>query len=130
MEKIVDLARGLGIDAGNMFQVGDRGPLDRLEGSEVPQQRALAGRADAGNLLQAGLADVLLALLPVRADREAMRLVAQPLHEIEHRVARLELERLAPGLKERLQPGIAVGPLGDGEQRNISEAERRERLLR
>ena len=45
----------------------------------MAQQRALAGRADAGDFLQAGLADVLLAPRAVRADRETVRLVAQPL---------------------------------------------------
>ena len=40
-----------------------------------------------------------------------MRLVAQPLNEVEHGVARLELERLAAGQEKGLRPGVAVGPL-------------------
>src|SRR4051794_15997855 len=113
-----------------MFQVGNRGALDRLQRAEVPQQRALAARADAGNFLQAGLPDVLLALLAMRADREAMRLVAQPLHEVEHRVAWLELDRLASRNEERLPPGIALRPLGDADERHIGDAHRGEHLPR
>ena len=42
----------------------------------MAQQRALAGRPDAGDLLQAGLADVAAAALAVGADGEPMRFVA------------------------------------------------------
>ena len=56
------------------------------------QQRAFARRSDAGDLLQAGLAHVARATRPVRADGETMGLIAQPLDEIEHRVARRQLE--------------------------------------
>ncbi len=61
----------------------------------MAQQRTFPCWSDAGDLLQSGLADVLLAFLAVRTDRETVRLVAQPLHEIQHRIARLELDRLA-----------------------------------
>ncbi len=64
----------------------------------------------------------------VRADREAVRLVAQPLHEIQHGVARLQLERLARGHEEGLAAGIALRPLGDGDDGNVGDAERGERL--
>ena len=130
VEKVVDLAGGLGADAGHLGKIGQRGALDRLERSEMMEQRPLAGRADAGDFLQPGLADVAPAPDAVRSDRETMRLVALPLHEIEHGIARLELERLAARHEEGLQPGIAVRPLGDGEERQIGDAERRERLLR
>src|SRR6266850_6373289 len=95
VEKLENLARAFGADAGNLAEVGDRGPLDFLQGSEMMQQGAFARRSDAGNFLQTRLADVLLAQLAVRADHKAMRLVAQPLDEIQHGVARLKLERLA-----------------------------------
>src|SRR5215472_1923750 len=100
MEEVIDPAGGFRTDAGNLLQVGNRCPLDRLEGAEVPQQRAFAGRADAGDFLEASFAQVAPAPLPVRADRKAMRLIAQPLDEIEHWIARPELERLAPGHEE------------------------------
>src|SRR6187455_538417 len=130
MKEIIDLAGGFFVDAGNVFKVRHRRPLDRLQGAEVAEQRAFAHRADAGDLLQAGLADVLLALLAVRADGEAMRLVAQPLHEIEHRVARLELDRLASRNEEGLAPGIALRPLGNADQRHAADAEFGERFTR
>ena len=57
-------------------------------------------------------------------DGEAMRFVAQPLHEIEHRIAGLELEWLSPRHEEGLQPGITVGPLGNRHQRYVGDAER------
>ena len=59
-----------------------------------------------------------------------MRLVAQPLHEIEHGIARLQFERLAAGREEGLAAGVALRPLGDGDQRHVGEAERGERRLR
>src|ERR1700761_7528323 len=71
-----NLAGAFGADARNLAEVGDRGPLDLLQRSEMVQQGPLGGRADAGDFLQAGFADVLLAQLAVRADHEAMGLVA------------------------------------------------------
>src|SRR6516164_2806595 len=109
VEEVVDLARGLGADPGHLGEIGQRRALDRLERPEMVEQRAFAGRADAGDFLQSRLADVAAAPDPVRADGETMRLVAQPLDEIEHGIARLELERLASGQKEGLHPGVAVG---------------------
>src|SRR5881409_1395863 len=85
VKKVVNFSCGLGAHAGNFGEVGGRGALDRLERPEVLQQRALAGRANAGDFLQPGLAQVLLAAGAMRADRKPMRLVAQPLDEIEHR---------------------------------------------
>src|SRR5215475_3323868 len=86
VKEVVDLARGFRADAGHLGEIGRSGALDRLEGSEMVQQRALARGADAGNFLQPGLADVAPPPHPVRAHGEAMRLVAQALDEIEHRI--------------------------------------------
>src|SRR6186997_243776 len=89
VEEIVDLAGGFGADPRYFGEIGDSGALDRLERPEMAEQGALAGRADAGDLLQAGLADIAPSPCAVRPDGEPVRLVAQPLHEIEQRVARL-----------------------------------------
>src|SRR3982751_2595751 len=86
VEEIVNFAGGLFIDARHLGKIVERGALDGLERAEVVQQRTLAGRTDARNFLQAGLRDILLASGAVRADREAMRFVAQPLDEIEQRI--------------------------------------------
>src|SRR5262245_42838441 len=94
------------------------------------QQRPLAGRADAGDFLQAGLADVAPAPDAVRPDCETMRLVALPLHEVEHGIARPELERLASRLEESFEPGVAIRSLGDGDERHVRYAKSRQRLLR
>src|SRR4051794_7215407 len=93
MEEIVDSPRHIGVDAGDLHQIASRGALDRLECSKMSQQRALAGRPNTLDLLQPGLTDVAAPPRAVRADREPVRLVAQPLDEIEHRIARRQLER-------------------------------------
>src|SRR5262249_20499500 len=125
VKKVIDLARDLRADAEDLGEIGRSGELDRLERSEMMQQRTLAGRAAAGNFLQRGVADVAPAPQPMRPNGEAMRLVAQALDEIERRIARLELERLAPRQEEGLEPGVAVRPLGDGGERDVGDAERR-----
>ena len=59
-----------------------------------------------------------------------MGLVAQPLDEVEQRIARLEHERLAPGQVEGLAAGVALRPLGDRRERHVADAERRQGLAR
>src|SRR5262249_54523822 len=115
VEEFLVLARGFGADPGHLGEIGQRRALDRLERAEMVEQGALASRADARDLLQSRLADVAAAPDAVRADREAMRLVAQPLDEIERRIARLELERLASRQEEGPHSGAAV----PGEPRGV-----------
>src|ERR1700749_4382083 len=119
MEKVINPSCCLVADAGDLAQVGHRGPFDRLQRSEMTQQGALAGRPDAGDLLQAALTDVAAAALAVRADGEPMRLVAQTLHEIEHGVARRQFERRPPRHVEGLAAGIAVRTLSDRDHRYV-----------
>src|SRR5580658_3609171 len=119
VEKFVNPPRRFGADAFDLHQVGDRGALDGFERAEVVQQRAFARRSDAGDLLQAGLAHIARAARPVRADGKTMGLVAQPLDEIEHRVARRQLERVAAREEEGFAAGVAVRPLGNGGKRNL-----------
>src|SRR5260370_1293689 len=88
VQKVQNLGRALGVDPRTVAESGVGSPFGLLRGPERGQQGALAGRADAGDFLQAGLAYVLFAELAVRADHKAMRLVAQPLDEIQNRVAR------------------------------------------
>src|SRR5258708_31665346 len=119
VEEVVDLARGLGAEPGYLGEIGQRRALDRLERAEMVEQGALAGRADARDLLQSRLADVAAAPDAVRADREAMRLVAQPLDEIERRIARLALERLSSGQGESPHPRRPAPALGHPAARNL-----------
>src|SRR6516165_3120711 len=58
VEEVVDLACGLGADPGHLGEIGQCRALDRLERPEMVEQRALAGRADAGDFLQPRLADI------------------------------------------------------------------------
>src|SRR5271170_4336260 len=92
VEEFVDAPGRFSADTIDLHQVGDGGPLDCLEGTEVMQQRPLPRWADARDFLQAGLAQVAHAARPMRTDRKTMRLVAQPLDEIKHRITRRQLE--------------------------------------
>src|ERR1700720_2703280 len=83
-------------DARSRLEVGETCHLHPPGRTEMVQQRALAGRADCGDLIQLALPDVLRTARAVRCDGEPMRLVAQALEEIQHRVARRKLERLLP----------------------------------
>ena len=65
----------------------------------------------------------ILRRVAVRADGEAVRLVAEALDEVEHRVARRQHERLAAGHVEGLAAGVAVRPLGDADERQVGDAE-------
>ncbi len=60
---------------------------------------------------------------PMRGDGEAVRLVAQALQEIQHRVARRQLERLDAVGVEPLAAGIAVRALGDRHQLHVVHAQ-------
>jgi hypothetical protein len=125
----VNAARGLGVDAGDLREIIEGSALDCLQGAEVAQQRALARRADARDLLQAGLANIAFAFRPMRADGKAMGLVAQALQEIKHGIARRQLERRLAGRVKRLAAGVAIGSLGNRNQRHIGDANRREHIL-
>src|SRR5690606_8437119 len=108
----------------------ERRARDGLRRAEVMQQGPLARRPDTHDLVERIAADVALALGPVGADGEAVRLVAQALDEMERRIARRQAEGLAAGDDEGLAPGIAVRPLGDADERHVRDAELGEHLAR
>src|SRR5271156_4454859 len=85
VKKLVNSACRFVADAVDLHQVGHRGALNGFKRAEVMQKCALARRADAGNLLQPGFAQVGGPPRPVGADGKTMRLIAQPFDEIEHR---------------------------------------------
>src|SRR4051812_27596757 len=58
MKKVVNLARGLRAYARNLGEIGQCRTFDRLQGSEMMKERALAAWADAGDFLQACFADI------------------------------------------------------------------------
>ena len=76
------------------------------------QQRALARRADALNIIEQRGMDGLIAPRAMSRDGEAMRLVAKLLDAIEHGVARFEQQRLTTLQIDPLASGVAVRPLG------------------
>ena len=84
---VVDLLGQLAGDAGHGGEVGEGGAADGLGGAEALEQGALAGGADALDLVERVADRVLLALGPVGADGEAVGFVAQALDVVEHRVA-------------------------------------------
>src|SRR5260370_35375928 len=66
----------------------------------------------------------------MRADREAMRLVAQPFDEIKHRIARLEFEWVAPGQEKGLPARVPIRALSNGKERHTNDAGAGQRSLR
>src|SRR5579863_10054155 len=105
MEKVIDQLRRRRIDARRLFEIGEAGARDALGGAEGVEQSPFARRADAGDLVERALDEFLLALGAMRADREAMRFVAQPLHKIKRGIARRQPERLAVLDEECLAAG-------------------------
>src|SRR5437899_10222473 len=64
----------------------------------------------------------------MRADHETMRLVAQPLDEIQYRIARFELDGFAVRHEQGLPPGIAVRAFGHGHQGDLGKSQTLENL--
>ena len=112
MEMIIDRFGHLRADAADRLEIGDAGAAHRLGRAEMLQQGALARGSDAGHLVERRGGDRLLALRPMRADGEAMRLVAKLLDAIEHRIARLQQKWLAAAQMDAFAARVAVRPLG------------------
>src|SRR6185437_5553089 len=117
MKMVINLFRDSFADARHALDLGEAGAGDGARGAEMVQQRLFAFRADAGDLVERRAPERFRMPRTVGADGKAVRLVAQPLQEIEHRVARLERERRPSRHEESLAPGVAVRPLGDADDR-------------
>src|SRR6266849_3588433 len=73
----------------------------------------------------------LLRVGPIPAiSRKPMRLVAQPLHEIEHRIARGQAKLFPARHVKGFPPGVAVRPLRDAHDRNVHDPQRGQTLAR
>src|SRR6516162_10271813 len=92
VEMIMNLFRHGLADPGDPLQLAEAGAGDGSRRAEMVQQRALAPRADADDLVERRTPQRLSSLGAVRTDREAVRLVAQALQKIEHGVTRVERE--------------------------------------
>src|SRR5262249_49067087 len=79
MKEAINKARDFVRNPGDGPEVSDIGPADRLGGAEMPQKRTFPRRPDAGDLVQRIARNVRLPPRAVRADRKAVRLVAQTL---------------------------------------------------
>ena len=123
VEEVMDRLRHRPVDPRHPFQVQQPGLGHAAGRAEMVEQRALALGADAGDLIEHRAADVARPLAAMGLDREPVRLVAQPLDKVEDRVARVQRQRLAAGQEEPLLAGVALGPLGDREQRQVDQAE-------
>src|SRR5580704_9606505 len=130
VKKIIDQPRGCGIYSRDFLEIGQGRAGNRLGGAESMEQGPLARRADPLDFVERAFGELLFAARPMGSDRETMRLVAQPLHEIKRRIAREQLERLQPGHKETLPPGVAVRALGDRRDRHAGDAKLRQNTLR
>ena len=119
MEEVVDRARRRGIHARRLDQILEPRALNRLHGPEMMQQRALARRPDARNLVEWIFHQFALALGPMRADCESVSFVAQTLNEIQRRITRRELECGLARLEECLAACIPIAPLGDADQADV-----------
>src|SRR5581483_12018416 len=93
MEVIVDLARHRLGDTWHLGKIAEPGLRNRSGRAEMQQQRLLALGADPRHLVEDRFGDLLRALGAMRADHEAVRLIAQTLQEVKHRALRLQAER-------------------------------------
>ena len=100
MQRGMDLPADLRGDAGNALQLLGRRLEQPLRRAEVLDQRSLASRADAGQCVEDRFAGLRIAAAAVEAEGEAVRLVADPLQELEAGRVALEDDRLGrPGTK-------------------------------
>ena len=88
--------------------------------AEDAQQRSLARRADAGQLVERGLVCALGAQLAVVGDREPMRLVAQPLEQVQRLGVGRQHERLRQARQQHL-----LALLGQADHRHVVQARAR-----
>ena len=89
-----------------------RGRLHALEPAEMREQRLPLARADAVDFLQRRRRPRLGAARTVALDREAVRLVADLLQQVQPRVVRRQAQRLRPARETRSppRPPCARGP--------------------
>src|ERR1700733_13364961 len=112
VEEVVHELRGRGVEARRLLEVRQARFGDVFGRAESEQERTLARRADARDLVERAFHEFLLAPSPGGPDGKAMRLVAQALDKEERRVARAQLERLASLDEEGLAAGVAGRALG------------------
>ena len=123
VEMRIHPVRRLLVDAGRVLEVCQPRRLYAAGRAEMVQQRAFAGRADTGHFVELAADQRLAPASAMGGDGEPVRLVPYALQVVQHRVARRQLERVAPIHVEPLAPGVAVGTLGDGHDRDLVQPE-------
>ena len=114
----VEVPGELARDARHGFELLGGGGEDRVRGAEVREQRPLARRADARQLVEDRGGHRVIAPLAVVGDREPVRFVAQPLQQLQlGRVVR-ERERRRAARDEHL-----LDPLGERDDEHAALAE-------
>src|SRR2546425_6483682 len=128
MELLVDFFRELATDPLDLGQVLDARADHALQPAEPRQQLPAALGADPGDALQAGSRAALGAARAVAGDGEAVRLVADPLYQVQASVVGRKPHR-ALADPQLLQARLSLRPLGDADQRDVGEAGLRQRLF-
>src|SRR5690348_1469566 len=104
-------------DAIHPREVIDTGRLDAFQTAEMRQQRLAPARADAGDFLQRRRRPRLAAARPVPLDREAVRLVADLLQQVQPRMIGGQVQCLLASRKDDfLEARLALDALGDADQ--------------
>src|SRR5437879_5794220 len=106
VEKVENLAGERAAHPGHSLNIREAGARYGARRTEMLEECALAGGADAGDFVERIGAQRLCALLAVRTDGEAMRFITQPLQVVEHRTLGIEAERLAAFHVEMLASGV------------------------
>src|SRR5207248_7622338 len=89
-------------DSGNAFELLLGSGEDALRGPEMPQQSTAAHGTDALERVEDRLARACIASLAMEADREAVRLVADALEELQPGRMRVEKNGVGPAGQEDL----------------------------
>lgn len=108
MEVIINFFRCFFADSADFLQIFDSGLGNFLNRAEIIEQIAFAPGADSFNLVKAGFVHGLGPAFAVRADGEAVRLIADILHIKSQRRTERKLKAFASDLVVKLFAGITV----------------------
>src|SRR6185295_11013658 len=103
------LFRRFFVDAFDLLKFCLQRGFHSLTRAEMLQQRTFARGSDAGDLVEYRFTDGVAALDAMRTDGEAMRLIAQTLKVMQHRIVRLQLKGRAVRHMEPFAPCVPVG---------------------
>src|ERR1041384_4189510 len=110
VKEFIYLSRGLRINSRYLGKIRQARPFDGFHSAKMAKQGAFARGPDPRDFLKSGFADAFLAPNTMRADGEPVGLVAQPLDEIQRRIARRHLEGRLSGQEKCFASCIAIGP--------------------